>query len=365
MSKMPVPKRLYFDSNILRGWPNCSNELWNIFSVANWLKTELYIPKVVEDELEAQFVRQANDLLNALDTTVSQYRKLCRNIIQTDINGSAPTDMKLEEAFRARSEEIKQHFSITTISLTKVPLDVFVNLAIHRHAPFEQIQIEKNKHGIVGLQDAAILFSIMEHIGKEEGRCILMTADKIFGHDEVKYLLNQSGVKLERVKSAGDISKEFSDHMWTAITEPWGKERDAISYDLNAQKDALGRQIENLVNAPGFNQKLWARAKIRKELQITEFAFVMTNLPDDLPPKSEYRRREGSKVLISARATAEMKALVEPSEWSSIFGPKSDGQSDVPGLDHATLTERLTVSLEGTVHEGKITDFTVSAVEPS
>jgi hypothetical protein len=34
-------------------------------------------------------------------------------------------------------------------------------------------------------------------------------------------------------------------------------------------------------------------------------------------------------------------------------------------LDHATLTEYLTVSIEGTVREGKITEFTVSAVEAS
>src|SRR5450631_4233461 len=67
------PKRLYFDTNILRGWPNCSNEIWNIFNVANWLKTDLYIPKVVEDELEAQFIRGVHELLDALDTTVNQY----------------------------------------------------------------------------------------------------------------------------------------------------------------------------------------------------------------------------------------------------------------------------------------------------
>jgi PIN domain len=361
----PPPKRLYFDTNILRGWPNCSNEVWNIFSVANWLKTELYIPKVVEDELEAQFVRNVNAILDTLDTTVSQYRKLCRHIIETDINGSAPTDKQLEEAFRARSEEIKQHYSITSIPLTTVSLEVFVNFAIHRHAPFEQILIEKNKHGVVGLQDAAILFSIIQHISKEQGRCILLSADKIFSHEDVEYLLDQSNVKLERVKSAGDLWKEFSEHIWEAIRIPWGEERDLLSDDLNAQKEALGRQIEELINAPGFDQKLWARAKVRQELNITEFAFIMTNLPEDLPPRSPYHRKEGSKVLISARATAEMKALVEHSEWSSIFGPPIEGPSPVPGLNHATLTEYLTISIEGSVREGKITDFKVTAIDTS
>ena len=196
------PKRLYFDSNILRGWPNCSNEIWNIFSVANWLKTELYIPKVVEDELEAQFIRGIHELLDALDANVNQYRKLCRNIISTDIYGSAPKDSELSEAFRACSQELKQHYSITTVPLTKISLEVFVDMAIHRLAPFEQIAIDKNKHGVVGLQDAAILFSVMEHLPKTDDRCILLTADNIFSHQDIKDLLNQSGVQLERVKSA-------------------------------------------------------------------------------------------------------------------------------------------------------------------
>jgi hypothetical protein len=358
------PKRLYFDTNILRGWPNCSNEIWNIFSVANWLKTELYIPKVVEDELEAQFIRGVHELLDALDTSVNQYRKLCRNIIETDINGSAPTDKELQDAFRARSEQIKQHYSIAVVPLTKISLEVFVEMAIHRDPPFEQVQIDKSKHGVVGLQDATILFSVMEHLPKNNDRFILLSADNTFYHQDVGDLLDQWGVKLERIKSAGAIRKEFSEHMFQAIREPWVKEMETIEADLNAQKDALALQIEEFINAPGFDQKLWVRAKVRKELKITEFRFIMTNLPEYLPPQTAYHRPEGSKVPISARATAEMQALVEHSDWSSIFGPSTEGPSPLPGLDHATLTEYLTVSIDGTVCNGRISNFIVTSVEP-
>jgi hypothetical protein len=361
------PKRLYFDTNILRGWPNCSNEIWNIFSVANWLKTELYIPKVVEDELEAQFIRGVHDLLDALDTNVNQYRKLCRNIIATDISGSAPTDSDLSNAFRIRSDEIKQHFSITTIPLTKLSLEVFVDMAIHRVVPFEQIAIDKNKHGVVGLQDVAILFSIMEHLPKTDDRCILATADGIFYHSDVKQLLDQSGIRLERVRSAGAIWKEFFDHMWAAIREPWVQEMETIEADLNAQKEPLGLQVENLINKSGFDKDLWVRAKVRKGLNITAFNFIKTDLPDNdhLPPKSAYHRPEGSMVPISARATAEMQALVERSGWSSLFGPPGDPPSSSPVLEDAILTEYLNLSLDGTVCEGRITNFSVTSVEPS
>lgn len=362
-----VPKRIYFDSNILRGWPNCSNEIWSILSVANWLKAELYVPKVVEDELEAQFIRGVHEALNQLDTSINQYRKLCRNIIQTDINGTSPTDENLETAFRSRSEEIKKHYAITTVPLTKLPLEVILDMAIHRYAPFEQIQIDKNKHAVTGLQDALILYSIIEHLPKTDDRFILLSADNIFGHQDVKDLLKKTGVTLERVKSASILWKDLFDHVWKDIREPWVREQEDIEADLNVQAETLTGKIAELIRTSGIDQDLWLRARVRKELNITEFRFIKTDLPDSdhLPPRAVYSRPEGSKVPISARATAEMKALVERSEWGSIFGPQTEGQSPIPGLDHATLTEYLMVSIEGTVSEGKIGNFSVTSVEAS
>jgi hypothetical protein len=48
-------KHLYFDTNILHRWPHRPNDLYSLLAVAKWVGTELYMPKVVEDELEAQF----------------------------------------------------------------------------------------------------------------------------------------------------------------------------------------------------------------------------------------------------------------------------------------------------------------------
>lgn len=368
MADERIPTRLYFDSNILRGWPNCSNEIWNILRLANWLKVKLFIPKIVEDELEAQFVRGVQALLDVLSSTVNQYRKLCRNIIQPDINGSAPTEKELQESFRIRSHEIKQHYSIATVPLTKLSLEVMVEMAIHRDPPFEQVQIDKNKNGVVGLQDAAILFSVMEHLPKTNERCILLTADKIFHHHETSSFIDQCGVSLERVRTAAELRDELSEHLYAAIREPWVKEHDAIEEDLNANKDELSRQLEELINTPGFDKDLWTRAKVREELRITEFRFIMTDLPEQRPPIGEYHREEGSKVPISARATAELDALVEPSFWDSV-GMAFTGNQQITqtssSLTDATLTEVLTVSLEGTVRNGRITDFIVTSVEPS
>jgi hypothetical protein len=101
--------------------------------------------------------------------------------------------------------------------------------------------------------------------------------------------------------------------------------------------------------------------------RITEFRFIKTDLPDSdhLPPRRTYGRPEGSKVPISALATAEMSAYVERSEFNFLAAPVIERSGLFAGLENATLTESLNVSLEGTVKDGKITDFTVTAVEPS
>jgi hypothetical protein len=270
MADKPVPKRIYFDTNILWGWPNCSNEIWKILSVASWLKIELYIPKVVEDELEAQFIRGVHQRLSDLDTAVNQYRKLCRNIIETDIDGSSPTDEQLQDEFLFRSDEIKQHYSIKTVPLTTVPLDVVLDMAIHRIAPFEQITIDKNKHIVTGLQDAVIFYSIIEHLPKTDDRHILLSADNIFDHDDVKDLLKKSEVNFERVKSAGTMWKDLRPCM-ERYSRPVGIRDDAIEAALNADKDILREKIVEFVSASAFDNRLWIRARIRPSHESRNF----------------------------------------------------------------------------------------------
>jgi len=54
MASQPL-KRIYFDTNILYRWPHPPNDIYSIFGVAKWLGAQLFMPEVVEGELEAQF----------------------------------------------------------------------------------------------------------------------------------------------------------------------------------------------------------------------------------------------------------------------------------------------------------------------
>jgi hypothetical protein len=359
MANQATPKRLYFDTNILWGWPHCSNEIWNLFSFAKWLKIELFIPKVVEDELEAQFIRGVWNIIDTVKLNLKQLDALCRGIVDNDITGNFYSESDLRKAFRHASNHIKQQYDISIVPLTKMPVADLLDMAINRIAPFEQVSIDKKtKTGVVGFQDAAILLSIMEHLPKTPDRFVFITADTIFHHSDTQELLNASGIRLERCKSANGIWNELFDHVYESVRRSWTAEMAAIETSLNADKDRLATQIADALETSQHSHNLWTRAKAKGAIRIEKFDFVKIDMPAKVPPRVEtYHRPDENNVPISVRATAEMDTLVEPSFLDFGWSPETTS------LQNATLTESLNVSLSTSVRDGVFSNFNVTGVE--
>ena len=79
-------KRIYFDTNSLRRWPNPSRPILQVFNLTSWLKTELYLPTVVEDELEGQFSRNVAALLSSIASDVKDLKTICWQTIIVGID---------------------------------------------------------------------------------------------------------------------------------------------------------------------------------------------------------------------------------------------------------------------------------------
>lgn len=367
MSKTPL-KRVYFDSNMLRNWPNCSNELWAVFDPARHLKTEIFIPQTVEDELESQFLKGVRKSFDDIFASLKQLDKRSRGVIDIEMQGREPSETELREAFRTRSEQYKKHYNIATVPLTTVPLANFVEMAINRVEPFEEIPIDKTKNGVVGLQDSVILFSIMEHMrdAGTDGRCAFITADAVFTKSGTKELLKAAGIELEVIKSLRAFWDDMFDLIIPRFRDPWVAEMKQIQDDLNAQKDAMAQKILDYVTTSEFWKSLWTRARETKTFSILDFGFTKTDLPERqyLPPKAdEYGRPEGSQVKISVEAKTSMQAVVEKSNFWALLGDPPPNPNEPPALEDAVLSETLDVSLIGTVHNGRIVDFEVTGVE--
>jgi hypothetical protein len=160
-------------------WPNLPNNVASLFGVANWVGADLYIPKTVEDELEGQFVRGANAAWDAMASDLKELTKLCNQIIAVDVQGKRPHDDDLRAAFRTRSNQLKDRWRIEKISVHEVDLATLLEMAINRDAPFEEIEINKSKRVVTGLQDTAILFAIASHMktADRDERCALISND--------------------------------------------------------------------------------------------------------------------------------------------------------------------------------------------
>jgi hypothetical protein len=120
---------------------------------------------------------------------------LRHGVIAVDLNGSRPSTDDLRESFRVASEQLKTYYGLSNIPLTTVTLDTFVDMAINRKAPFEECEVASGKTQAVGLQDAAILFSITDHMktAQEGDRCTLVSEDGIFHKAKTRKLLENAG----------------------------------------------------------------------------------------------------------------------------------------------------------------------------
>jgi hypothetical protein len=362
-------KRIYFDTNFLRRWPNVANSIAAVLGAANWMATELYFPETVEDELENQFLRDAATAYATASSGTKDLAKLFRNIVDYQYELPWLSDEFLREAFRARSAHLKDYYRISSIPLVEIPTKKLVEMAIRRLVPFQQHNLDKDHSVVSGLQDAAILFSVIEHLKeKSDGRNAFATADSVFSLPETHALLGGHGAKLEIFKGYRELFDDLYDHIWESIKTEWHREREQINGDLNHQKDTLASKILPFLRpaelAPGYKS-----VKEAKALAVDSFSYVMTTLPpaEHRPPATAtYTRPEGSNVEITAIAAVKTDAIVEQYSFLDVLlntGIKSGQMAPEVRLEEMTLSSRLKVSITGTVNNGRVTNFRVTDVQ--
>lgn len=363
-------KRIYFDTNILYRWPQVPNNIFFTLRLANWLDAELYIPKVVEDELEGQYVRAVNAAYDALRANSKELDRLCSNVFDPNISGYRPTDEELREAYRTRSDQLKAHFKIVTVPLVPIPAERLLEMAINRTPPFEAYSVGKDKSVVTGLQDTLILFSVLGHLkGVPSARYALATSDGVFQKSEVRALTRTHGIELEIFKNSRSLFDDLWNHIWTTIREEWRNEMEAVKASLEARKEQLASQIALLLTPSEAARGLFQNIKDIKTVKVDQIHSVLTELPEseDLPPTADrYSRHEGSEVKISARIAIDMDAVVEDYSFSALFSfvnRKPDEPQQPPKPEERTISQTLNVSITAKAHNGAIGDFQVTAVQ--
>lgn len=372
----PPLKRLYFDTNAAYRWPNPSAQFWQMLNLSRYAKTGLYFPATVEGELEAQFLRHLDELATSIRSKYRDLRVACLHTIDVEIPDFISTDEQREN-FRRRNDELKTHFSITTVPLTTCDLSVFVEMAIGRRAPFEERTAGKDKV-VTGLQDAAIFMSILDHMhtAKMGDRCAFVSDDEVFQKDEIRSMLQSRGLNLEIIKSPSLVLDDLWNHMWSEAKEAHKIEASAISVDLNANKDEYARQLKEILVPSQIRTPMFQNAIAINKLSILEIGAVYPDFPPSgsLPP-AQYSRPDGSEVKIAATVTADVRATVESTmSFFNIFAADDDDDDDKPKPPPATdqpptllrkkYTQRFSVTMIGTAHGGRIVDIRIVEAAP-
>jgi hypothetical protein len=364
MATGPI-KRVYMDTNMLHEWPKISTYLKQMLGTIRALGCEICIPQVVEDELERQFLRDAENAASALQKNIGVIKKLATPALELNINADLPSRDDWLKVFHVMSAILKAQYSISVIPLPAMEIGKVVAMAVNRVPPFEEISINKDKNGVVGLQDAAIFFTIVEHLqsAATDGRCVFITADKVFQKKEIERHLSDAGVVFEVLTSVNALTDDLVDHARTVLKTAWMAEIAQVTASLNEQKEQLADQIVKLINPGDFaNEPVWKFHSI-DTVVIRNFFGVMTDLESaNLEPPTMFTRVDQRGVQITASAKAEMSGIVDKLDLTNLFTP-SAGPSETR-QEPKTITDHLLLSLTGTVTNGAIANFIVQTVEP-
>jgi hypothetical protein len=371
MSTTPL-KRIYFDTNSIYRWPNPSRQVFQIFELARWLKAEIYFPKVVEDELEAQFVRNIAELLAAITSKIKDLKTICWNIINVGIDEPSVEEAGLRKDFQTRSQQLKDHFGISTLPLAAIDLPILIDMAINRHLPFEERTVGKDKV-VTGLQDAAIVFSVIDHVRgfPKNERCAFVSADDVFHKADMRKLFEHYDVNIELFKNTNSLFDDLWDHIWGEVKEGLNREAAQISELLENTKDNIAQQIQSLLKPTDISAGLFNQVVHINTVNIDRFGPAYPDIPpsENHPPTAPYGRPEGAEVKISASAIVDVHATVETQTYSFFNSMFSDELSlepppppTPPKISTRKLSARLTLTLVGIAHNNVIEDLRVLEV---
>jgi hypothetical protein len=292
--------RLYLDSNVLiaSNWPNLSGVLESIFTLADIFRVEVYLPKAVEAELEAHWLRIFREKCFRVNKASAEVNKYLDELGEKEVSLNVATEQQAMAAYSKKVEQIKSVWNIRNVPVTSRSVDELFEIVVRQFSPFNE--------GDIGFKDAVIYFSIIDHLKADAAHVgAFVSADRIFLDVRIRGLAKAAAVSLDVYTDLGDLHTELTNRLEQAIRVGWDKDKQRAGASLKSKEAEIEKFITENLELGEFDLGLGTKLVAVQTLQVRDITNVQT------PPPIE--RKENEPVKLSFDVEIELKALVEQS----------------------------------------------------
>lgn len=298
--KAPGPA-IYLETSAARaaGWPRVSASLERLAVLARGLRAEIFLPELVEIELEEGWLRDAGDKTQALASRAKDLERQLSGIIDRAVATDVADSDHLRESYRRAAETLKQTLKTKAVPTTGRPVRDFAAMAVHRRPPF--------KDRDEGFRDAVIFWSILDHHAAALGKrpAILIAQDAGFSNPGLAKAAKAADVSLDLYPTVQAFVDEVHGRLGIALRQSMEEDQARAREALLQIRGAVEAFIsENLVFHEYELGIFVGTARGISRIAVTDIRNVRTSLDVPLPAIR-------TEVKISFEAVVDVHAIVE------------------------------------------------------
>ena len=209
--------------------------------LARGLRADVFLPELVEVELEEGWLRDFTDKTQAVTSRVKEINRLLSGVVDLSIAIGVPDREAVREGYRQASEAAKGKLGARSAPVTSRPVKDFAVMAARRDVPF--------KDRDEGFRDAVIFWSMIDHaVALGRTSCILIAQDESFSKPELIAAAKEAGITLHVYKAIREFVDDAHSRLEAAIRRSLERDQERAREALLRIKESIERFItENLV----------------------------------------------------------------------------------------------------------------------
>ena len=280
------------------GWPRVSAIIERLGGVARGLRADVFLPEIVEVELEEGWLREFTDKTQAVTSRLKDCNRLLSGVVDLSITIEVPDREAVRKGYHLALEAAKEKLGATTSPVTTRPVKGFAVMAARRDVPF--------KDRDEGFRDAVIFWSMIDHaLALGRTNCILIAQDEIFSKPELTAAAKEAGITLHVHKGIREFVDDAYSRLEAVIRRGLEQDQERARAALLGIRESVEKFIvENLVFKEYDLETVFGTVGGIKSIAVTDIRSVRVSVDVPLPTTDK-------EVKISFEAAVDVHVIVE------------------------------------------------------